>query len=360
MSCSFGSNIKLTVFGQSHSHSIGCVLDGVPAGEKIDMDSVISFMARRAPGQNAFSTPRKEADVPEVVSGMIDGVTCGAPICAVIQNTNTRSEDYDKLKNTPRPGHADFTAFIKHSGFNDARGGGNFSGRMTAPLCFAGAVLMQILKKRGIDVAAHIYSIKDEFDDKADPVTGNMEKLKAAQKKPFPVINDEAGERMKEKILSAKKDGDSVGGIIECVITGVPTGVGEPIFDGIENRISACVFGVPAVKGIEFGSGFAAASLFGSENNDVFCFDKDKNIKTATNNHGGILGGISSGMPIIFRVAMKPTPSIAKEQITADLLSGKEKPLVIGGRHDPCIVQRAVPVIESAAALALADLLLNR
>ena len=219
---------------------------------------------------------------------------------------------------------------------------------------------MQILKRRGIEIAAHIYSIKEEFDDKADPVTGDMEKLKAAQKKPFPVINDAAGERMKEKILSAKKEGDSVGGIIECVITGVPAGVGEPIFDGIENRISACIFGVPAVKGIEFGSGFAAASLFGSENNDAFCFDKDKNIKTKTNNHGGILGGISSGMPIVFRVAMKPTPSIAKEQITADLASGEEKPLVIGGRHDPCIVQRAVPVIESAAALALADLLLNR
>ena len=360
MSCSFGDNIKLTVFGQSHSESIGCVLDGVPAGERVDIDSLLSFMARRAPGQNAFSTPRKEADIPDIVSGITEGMTCGAPICAVIKNTNTRSGDYDRLKNTPRPGHADFTAFIKHSGHNDARGGGNFSGRMTAPLCFAGGVLMQILKRRGIEVAAHIYSIKDEFDDTADPVTGDMEKLKAAQKKPFPVINDAAGERMKEKILSAKKEGDSVGGIIECVITGVPAGVGEPIFDGIENRISACVFGVPAVKGIEFGSGFAAASLFGSENNDAFCFDKDKNIKTKTNNHGGILGGISSGMPIVFRVAMKPTPSIAKEQITADLASGEEKPLVIGGRHDPCIVQRAVPVIESAAALAMADLLLNR
>lgn len=360
MSCSFGNNIRLTVFGQSHSDSIGCVLDSVPAGEAIDTDELFSFMARRAPGQNAFSTPRKEADIPDIVSGILDGVTCGAPICAVIKNTNTRSGDYDSLKNTPRPGHADYTALIKHFGKNDARGGGNFSGRMTAPLCFAGGLLIQILKRRGVEIAAHIYSIKDEFDIKADPVTGDMKLLKEAQKKPFPVIDDAAGERMKEKILSAKKDGDSVGGIIECVVTGMPAGIGEPIFDGIENRISACVFGVPAVKGIEFGAGFAASSLFGSENNDAFCFDENKNIKTKTNNHGGILGGISSGMPIIFRVAVKPTPSIAKEQLTADISSGTEKALVIGGRHDPCIVQRAVPVIESAAALALADLLLNR
>lgn len=359
MSCSFGDNIKLTIFGQSHSQSIGCVLDGVPAGEKINMSALKAFMARRAPGQDEFSTPRKEDDVPSIVSGMIDDTTCAAPICAVINNTNTKSKDYDKLKNTPRPGHADYTAFVKHSGQNDARGGGNFSGRMTAPLCFAGGVLMQLLERRGVEIGAHIYSINGEYDEKIDLVTGDMARLKAAEKKSFPVINDENGERMKEKILLAKKSGDSVGGIIECVITGVPAGVGEPIFDGIENRLAAAVFAIPAIKGLEFGAGFSAACLFGSENNDSFCFDENKNIKTKTNNHGGILGGISSGMPIVFRAAIKPTPSISKEQLTANLALGEEEILKIGGRHDPCIVQRAVPVVQSAAALAVADFLLK-
>ncbi len=358
MSCSFGENIRITVFGQSHSESIGCVVDGVPAGEKIDTQELLAFMKRRAPGNNEFSTPRKEADEPEIVSGIIDDVTCGAPVCAIIKNTNTKSQDYNKFKNIPRPGHADYTAFIKHSGFNDLRGGGNFSGRMTAPLCFAGGMLMQILKSKGVEIGAHIKSISTCSDSEIDAVTGSMAELKAVESKPFPVINDDSGKKMQSKILEAKKDGDSVGGVIECVITGVPAGYGEPVFDGIENKIAAAVFGIPAVRGVEFGAGFKATEMLGSEHNDEYCLIDEK-IKTKTNNHGGVIGGITSGMPIIFRVAIKPTPSVAKAQKTLNIHTGEEEILNVGGRHDPCIVQRAVPVVQSVAALAVADFLLK-
>ena len=357
MSCSFGNNIKVTVFGQSHSESIGCVLDGVPAGEKIDFDALYAFMKRRAPGDR-FSTPRKEADFPKIVSGIVEGVTCGAPICAVIDNTNTRSHDYDSLKNTPRPGHSDYTALIKHGGFNDARGGGNFSGRLTAPLCFAGGILMQILERKGIKIGAHISRLNSITDDKIDCVSGDMEKLKALENKDFPVINDDAAEEMMQKILWAKKAGDSLGGIVECVITGVPAGYGDPIYDGIENRISSVVFGVPAVKGIEFGSGFDCALMTGTQHNDPFYLDGDT-VKTKTNNHGGILGGITSGMPIVFRAAIKPTASVAAEQTSLDIKTSQQVTFRVGGRHDPCIVRRAVPVMQAAAAAAIADFVLK-
>ncbi len=358
MSCSFGKNIRMTVFGQSHSESIGCVIDGLPAGEKIDMDELYAFMKRRAPGQDKFSTPRKEADFPCVVSGMVEDVTCGAPVCAVINNTNTRSQDYDKLKNLPRPSHADYPAVVKYSGFNDARGGGNFSGRMTAPLCFAGGLLMQILKRKGIEIGAHIKSISTVNDDEIDFVTGSMDLLKSVETKAFPVINDEAGEKMQQKIIDAKNDGDSVGGVVECVITGIPAGYGDPIFDGIENKIASVVFGIPAVRGIEFGAGFEASQMLGSEHNDAYCLDGET-VKTKTNNHGGVIGGITSGMPVVFRVAFKPTPSIAKEQTSLNIKTGQEETFSISGRHDPCIVQRAVPVVQAAAALAVADFLLK-
>lgn len=357
MSCSFGNNIKVTVFGQSHSESIGCVLDGVPAGEKIDFDALYAFMKRRAPGDR-FSTPRKEADFPKIVSGVVEGVTCGAPICAVIDNTNTRSHDYDSLKNTPRPGHSDYTALIKHGGFNDARGGGNFSGRLTAPLCFAGGILIQILERKGIKIGAHISRLNSITDDKIDCVSGDMEKLKALENKDFPVINDDAAEEMMQKILWAKKAGDSLGGIVECVITGVPAGYGDPIYDGIENRISLVAFGVPAVKGIEFGSGFDCALMTGTQHNDPFYLDGDT-VKTKTNNHGGILGGITSGMPIIFRAAIKPTASVAAEQTSLDIKTSQQVTFRVGGRHDPCIVKRAVPVMQAAAAAAIADFVLK-
>ncbi len=358
MSCTFGNNIKLTIFGQSHSQSIGCVLDGVPAGEKIDMEKLSLFMSRRAPGQNGLSTPRKEKDELNIVSGVLDSYTVGAPVCAVINNTNTKSGDYDKLKDFPRPGHADYTALIRHGGMNDARGGGNFSGRMTAPLCAAGGILMQILEKRGIDIGAHIHSINDIYDEKINPITGSMTELKSAEIKSFPVISDSAGEEMQKKILDAKNQGDSLGGIIECAITGIPAGYGDPIFDGIESRIASICFAIPAVKGIEFGAGFGAAELKGSENNDCFIKENDT-VKTETNNHGGILGGITSGMPVIFRLAFKPTPSIMKEQNTLNLKTGRQEKLVIGGRHDPCIVHRAVPVVQAAAAAAIADFILK-
>lgn len=357
MSCNFGNNIKITIFGQSHSEAIGVVIDGLPAGFRIDTKKTAAFMARRAPGNSDLSTPRKEADEVKILSGVVDNVTCGAPLCAVIENTNTRSGDYDKLRILPRPSHSDFAAMMKHNGFNDIRGGGNFSGRLTAPLCFAGAVCMQMLEEKGIKIGAHISSIGKTNDKRFDPVNvsgGDFDELLA---KSFPVIDDKQGELMRKEIYDAKNCGDSVGGTIECAVVGMPAGIGDPIFDGIENRISCAVFGIPAVKGIEFGAGFESARMLGSENNDDFIV-KDEKITTATNNHGGILGGISSGMPIIFRCAIKPTPSIGREQKSVNTETGEEEALVIGGRHDPCIVPRAVPCVEAAAAIVIADYIL--
>lgn len=357
MSCNFGSKIKLTIFGQSHSQAIGCVLDGIPAGIKLDIDRIEAFMARRAPGKNTMSTARAETDKPHVISGIVDGVTCGAPICAVIENSDMRSGDYEKLRTLPRPAHSDFAAYIKHNGFNDIRGGGNFSGRMTAPLCFAGAVCAQILESKGIHIGAHIASIGPVNDEKFDPVDISKEQLDCIKAKALPVICDEKGDGMAQAVASARAEGDSLGGTVECAVIGLPAGIGDPIFDGVENKISAAVFGIPAVKGIEFGSGFEGSKLKGSENNDAFYSDNGQ-IKTKTNNHGGILGGITSGMPVIFRCAFKPTPSIAKEQQTVNLETGENESLSVGGRHDPCIVQRAVPCIEAAAAVAIADFIL--
>ena len=325
-------------------------LDGLPAGIKIDIDRLQTFLNRRAPGQNDWSTPRKEEDRPEFLCGLKDSCTCGAPLTAIIRNTNTRPRDYSRLKITPRPGHADYTAEIKYHGFQDYSGGGHFSGRLTAPLCIAGGVLKQALGYRGITVDARIAAIAGIWDD--SPFTASV------ADKPFPVVDDGIGEQMREAIQAAKAEGNSVGGVIECVVHGLPAGIGEPIFDGIENQIARAVFAVPAVKGIEFGAGFAAADLRGSENNDPFCV-RDGKIETVTNNAGGILGGISNGMPIIFRVAVKPTPSILKTQQSVDLSTMQPEELNITGRHDPCIVPRAVPVIEAAAALAISDLLLG-
>ncbi len=357
MSCSFGERIKITIFGQSHSEAMGVVVDGIPAGFELDLERIQNFLNRRSPGRNAMSTSRAEADKFNIVAGAVNGITCGAPLCAIIENTNQRSGDYDKLKMLPRPSHSDFAAYMKHNGFNDIRGGGNFSGRLTAPLCFAGAVIMQLLEKKGVYIGAHIKRIAGFDDESFNPVSVNELDFDAVSSKELPVINDECGEKMKEAVLSAKANGDSVGGVIECAVVGLEAGFGEPIFGGIENRISSAVFGIPAVKGIEFGSGFAGCDLFGSENNDEFIIENGK-IKTETNNHGGILGGITSGMPVIFRCAIKPTPSIAKEQQTVNVATGESETLVIGGRHDPCIVQRAVPCVEAAAAIALADYVL--
>ncbi len=357
MSSDFGKKVKITIFGQSHSEAIGVVIDGLPVGEEIDLNEVQKFMERRAPGRNAYSTPRKEADRAKVVSGLFEGKTCGAPICAVIENTNTRSKDYDQLKDLPRPGHADYTAWVKYDGCNDHRGGGHFSGRLTAPLCFAGAVCKQILERKGICVGAHILSIKDVKDVSFDAVGINGEILKNVTEKPFPVQDDKAGEDMQAAIAAAREVGDSVGGIIECAITGLPVGVGEPMFDGLESVLAAAIFAIPAVKGVEFGAGFDVAEMFGSENNDDFIYNEDGTVNTKTNHHGGSLGGISSGMPLVFRAAFKPTPSISKEQDTISISKRENSRLAVTGRHDPCIVPRAVPCVEAAAAVAVLDLL---
>lgn len=354
MSSMTGNRIKISVFGQSHSKAIGVVIDGLPAGKKIDLDKVQKFMERRAPGRNSLSTQRKETDTPEILSGLVNGITCGSPLCMVIYNQNQNPGDYNNIMDTPRPSHADFSGHIRYDGFNDVSGGGHFSGRLTAPLCFAGAVCMQILSQMGVEIQAHIQKIKNVCDDKID--FANIGNWNIAEKD-FPVINDEKGALMIAEIEKAREMGDSVGGIIECAITGVKAGLGDPMFDGVENLIAKNIFGIPAVKGIEFGNGFESTDLYGSENNDNFCI-VDGEIKTLTNNSGGINGGITNGMPIVFRTAVKPTPSIFKEQNSVSLAEKTEKKLQIQGRHDPCIVQRAIPVVEAVTAITMLDILI--
>lgn len=358
MSSTWGENIKISIFGESHGAGIGVVLDGLPAGEKIDSDEIMYQMYRRAPGRDKTSTPRRELDIPDIVSGILNGTTTGTPLCAVIKNGDIKSGDYDDLNRFPRPGHADYTGCVKYGGYNDYRGGGHFSGRLTAPMVFAGAVCRQVLERKGITVGAHIFSIGKVFDDGFDAANITSDFLKKLTLKKFPAINDRAGAEMKDEIEKARAVKDSVGGIVECASTGIPAGLGSPIFGGVENRLSSIIFGIPAVKGIEFGSGFKAASMHGSENNDAFCF-KNGSVATATNNHGGILGGITSSMPILFRAAFKPTPSISKKQTTVDLKLKKEVETEIRGRHDPCVVVRAVPVVEALASVCILDLLLD-
>lgn len=355
MSSEFGNKIRVGVFGQSHGRAIGVTVHGLPAGEEIDLNELQAFMERRRGGKNAMSTSRSEADRPQFLSGLENGKTCGSPLCAVIENANTRSGDYDELKNKPRPGHADYTAFVKWQGEADMRGGGHFSGRLTAPLCAAGGIAKQILARRGIFVGAHL-SAGAGIDDEKFPLFPTKELFEEIAAKPFPVIDDKKGEEMTNAILAAKSELDSVGGVIECAVIGVPAGLGEPMFGGVENRIAAAIFGIPAVKGIEFGAGFAASSMRGSENNDAFRI-ADGRVITETNNCGGILGGITNAMPIVFRAAIKPTPSIGREQTTIDLAAMEETKLEIKGRHDPCIAQRAVPVVEAVAALVLLDMM---
>ncbi len=353
MSSTYGEIIKLSVFGQSHGPAIGMTLDGIPAGLPVDIAKLQTLLARRAPGQNSYSTPRKEADTPEFLSGIVDGYTCGAPLAAIIRNTNTHSGDYSNLKDCPRPGHADFPAQIKYNGYQDAAGGGHFSGRLTAPLCIAGGLCKQWLETRGIRIGAHISTIAGVADDPLDRVNPDLSAICGD----FPVINPNAGKQMQVAIAAAKADNDSVGGVIECAITGLPAGLGEPMFGGIEGKLAQIIYGIPAVKGVEFGSGFAGSDLRGSENNDPYTVNRGK-IQTVTNNAGGILGGISTGMPIVFRTAFKPTPSIGKNQQSISLSRMEQQTLSVQGRHDPCIVPRAVPVVEAAAAIAIFDICL--
>ena len=354
----YGTNLKVTVFGQSHAPAIGVVLDNFPAGMQVDMDELQRFLARRAPGGTAYGTQRKEPDVPEFLSGIVGGRTCGAPIAAIIRNTDARSSDYDAVRDIPRPSHADYTAYVKFGGYNDVAGGGQFSGRLTAPLCIAGGLCLQLLKTHDIQIAAHILSIGGIEDTPFDPANVDCSASAALVSGAPPVLNPGVWEQMLKEIGSARKDGDSVGGVIECAATGLPVGLGGPMFEGVENRIAAAVFAIPAVKGISFGSGFDGSHMRGSRNNDAFTMDGTAVI-TKTNNHGGILGGITSGMPLIFRTAVKPTPSIALEQDSVSLKERKNAKLRIRGRHDPCIVPRAVPCVEAAAAIALCDMLLD-
>ena len=354
----FCGNIRISIFGQSHSGGIGVVIDGLPAGERIDMDALNAFLKRRAPGGKAWATPRKEADAPEFLSGLVNDTTCGAPLSAVIRNTNTRSGDYANLRDIPRPGHADYTAQVKYGGYQDVSGGGHFSGRLTAPLCIAGGICMQILARRGIAVGAHLLQIGAARDESYDPINLSSDALRIAAAREFPVLNEAAGECMMNEILQAKAELDSIGGLIECAAAGVPAGLGDPMFDGMENRIARLAFAVPAVKGIEFGAGFESAALRGSQNNDAY-FMENGHVSTRTNHAGGILGGITNGMPVIFRATIKPTPSIAQAQDSISLSRMENATLEVQGRHDPCIAPRAVPCMESVMAIALLDAMLE-
>lgn len=357
MSSDFGKTLRITIFGESHGRGIGCVIDGLPAGERIDREALHEFMARRAPGSNPLATPRKEADVPVWLSGVVGDLTTGSPLCAIIENHDQHSADYEALQDKPRPGHADYTAHIKWQGQADMRGGGHFSGRLTAPLCIAGGIAKQILARRGIFVGAHLASVGTCEDD-SFPMLPNRELFAELGAKPFPVLDDRAGDGMKQTITLAAADGDSIGGTIECMAIGLPAGLGSPMFDGVENRLAAALFGIPAVKGLEFGSGFSGSTRRGSANNDPFTMENGK-ITALTNHAGGILGGISTGLPIRLRVAIKPTPSIKQPQATVSLSRMEDTELIITGRHDPCIALRAVPVVEAVTAAVLLDLLLE-
>ena len=357
MSSELGNILKVSVFGQSHGKAIGVNIDGLPAGEPIDPEELNAFLDRRKPGKSPLSTARKESDTPVFLSGLENGVTCGFPLCAIIENNDQHSSDYSELADKPRPSHADYTARVKWGGHADMRGGGHFSGRLTAPLCIAGGIAKQLLARRGIFVGAHLAAVGTE-NDAPFPLHPTAELFGAIAAKPFPVVDDEAGERMQALILEARQNLDSVGGFIECAAIGLPAGLGDPMFDGVENRLAAALFGIPAVKGVEFGLGFGSARLHGSENNDPFTVENGA-VVTASNRAGGILGGITTGMPVTLRTAIKPTPSISRPQQTVSLTAKENAELVIRGRHDPCIAHRAVPVVEAVTAAVLLDLLLE-
>ena len=355
----FGRKLNVSVFGGSHEPFIGVTVKGLPKGQKIDMGRVQEFLSRRAPGNNAFSTSRKESDTATVKSGLHSGVTFGPPVTIIIENNDIVPSNYRDFFNKPRPSHADYTARLKYGDSLNMSGGGPFSGRMTAPLCIAGAIAVQMLENYGVTVGAHIFSVGKIADEAFDAVNVSKEKLLSLVKDPFPVLSENAGLAMREAIFSAKEAGDSIGGTVEVCALGVPAGVGGPMYDGVESVLAPIFFGIPAVKAVEFGAGIRSSGLKGSENNDAFYFADDGTVRTRTNNHGGILGGITSGMPVITRLAFKPTPSISVPQDSVNLETGEDEKLVIKGRHDPCIVPRAVPVAEAAMAIGLLDLILS-
>ena len=357
MSSEFGKNLRVSIFGESHGPGIGVVVNGFTAGEKVDRDELLRFLARRAPGNSPLTTARKEADLPEFLSGIKDDVLTGAPFAALIRNTNQHSADYNGFDDTPRPSHAAYTARVKWHGAADMRGGGHFSGRLTAPLCAAGGIALQILARKGIYIGAHLAQAGTAADD-LFPLYPSKECFEQTAAKAFPVLNDEKGTEMQAQIREAAKDGDSVGAAIECAAIGLPAGYGDPMFDGIESMLSGALFGIPGVKGVSFGSGFDCVGMRGSEHNDAFLIG-DGAVRTRTNHSGGIQGGISNGMPLVLRVAMKPTASIVKKQRTVSLSRMEGAELEIHGRHDPCIGIRAVPVVEAVTAMVLLDLILQ-
>lgn len=346
--------MKYTIFGESHGPAIGVTLTGVPAGLELDWDAIQKDMARRAPGNSPLSTARKEADQVQVLSGVFEGKTTGSPLCAMIPNTDTRSADYSRTRDLARPGHADYPAHVRYQGFNDYRGGGHFSGRLTAPLVFAGAIAKQILAQRNIYVGAHISSIYGVSDEALE----DWDTLKGVADKVFPVLNDEKGQEMQEAILEAREEQDSVGGSIECGVFGLPAGYGSPDFgENAEGIFSQYLFAIPAVKAVAFGAGTAFSLMRGSEANDPLYVDEQGNVGAEQNCAGGINGGITNGMPLVFEVTMRPTPSISRTQFTIDMSRMENAELSLQGRHDPCVVPRAVPVVEAAAALAACQLL---
>lgn len=360
MSATFGTSYKITIFGESHGKAIGVIIDGIPPGLEIDMDKVSREMKRRAPGQSALSTPRREDDIPEILSGMFEGRTTGAPLSALIHNTNTQSKDYSEMKKKMRPGQADYPARMRYDGFNDYRGSGKFSGRITAPLVFAGAIAKQVLEQSGVVIGAHIHSVMDVKDTGLTIDNARPELLRSFGDKHLPLIDASKEAAIKAVIEEARDAGDSVGGTIECMALGLPAGIGNPFFDSIESVLSHLLFAVPAVKGVEFGSGFGFANMPASEANDAYYYDENGEVKTKTNHNGGITGGISNGMPMLFRVAVKAPSSIKKTQDTIDVEAGENVTLEVHGRHDPIIVPRAIPVIEAVCAIGILDLMQSR
>lgn len=360
MSGIWGKNVQVSIFGESHGVAIGITINGLPPGLEVDMEQVLFEMARRAPGRNELTTPRKEKDQPEILSGLLDGKTTGAPLTAIIWNTNTRSKDYSLLKNVMRPGQADYPGRIRYKGHNDHRGSGHFSGRITAPLVFAGAICKQWLAQKGVTVGAHIQSIGMIEDESfADQKEVTLEQIQSFKEQQLPLFNVEKETEMKDLIVEAKEDGDSVGGVVETFVLGLDAGYGNPFFDSVESQLAHLVFAVPAIKGIEFGTGFDIAKMRGSEANDEYYYDEHGQIKTRSNNNGGIIGGITYGMPVVFRAAVKPPASIKKKQQTINVEEGKAAELEVEGRHDPCIVPRVLPVLEAVTALGLMDLMMG-
>jgi chorismate synthase len=359
MSGVWGNNIKLSIFGESHGKAIGINIDGFPLGIELDFDYINEEMQRRAPGKNKLSTPRKEKDQFEILSGYFENRTTGTPLCCIIWNSDQHSKDYSLIKNIMRPGHADYTGKIRYDGYNDYRGGGHFSGRLTAPIVFAGAVAKLILKKKNIIIGSHIKSIGNIEENYFNSVDLQGELLEKLVKSDFPVLDENKGIEMKDLILKAREENDSVGGVIEAAVLNLPEGIGSPFFNSVESTLAHLLFSIPAVKGVEFGAGFSITQMRGSQANDEMYLENDK-VKTYTNNNGGIVGGITNGMPLIFRTAIKPTPSIGKKQRSVNIDQKENTVLEVKGRHDPCIVQRAVPVIEAAAAIAVLDLIMDR